>query len=77
MTRDQIQDLPPVLDVSTAARLLDIGRSLAYELIRTGKWPSPVIRVGRLIKIPTAPLLRLLEQQGDVPSAQRESGAGA
>lgn len=66
MTHDMSKELPPVLDVTTAAGLLDIGRSLAYELIRTGAWPTPVLHVGRLIKIPTAPLLRLLEQPDDV-----------
>lgn len=45
--------LPVVLDVPQAARLLGIGRTLAYELVRTNQWPTPVIRVGRLIKIPS------------------------
>jgi hypothetical protein len=62
MTHDMSKELPPVLDVTTTAGLLDIGRSLAYELIRTGAWPTPVLHVGRLIKIPTAPLLRLLDE---------------
>jgi predicted DNA-binding transcriptional regulator AlpA len=52
--------LPPVLDVPDAAKLLGIGRTLAYELIRTGQWPTPTLRIGRLIKIPTQPLLDLL-----------------
>ena len=52
--------LPPMLTVPQAARVLGIGRTLAYELVRTGAWPTPVIRAGRLIKIPTAPLLELL-----------------
>ena len=43
--------LPAVLNVPEAARLLGIGRTLAYELVRTNQWPTPVIRVGRLIKI--------------------------
>jgi len=45
---------------TTAARLLGIGRTSAYELVRTGQWPTPVIRVGRLIRVPTAPLLAAL-----------------
>lgn len=61
MTKEELNALPPVLDVPTAAEVLDIGRTLAYELIRRGQWPTPVLHVGRLIKIPTAPLLRLLE----------------
>ncbi len=61
MTRDELAALPPVLDVPTAAKVLGIGRSLAYDLIRHSQWPTPVVRVGKLIKIPTAPLIKLLE----------------
>jgi hypothetical protein len=53
-------DIPPVLDVPQAARLLGIGRTLAYELVRTNQWPTPVIRMGRLIKIPWGPLIELM-----------------
>jgi predicted DNA-binding transcriptional regulator AlpA len=52
--------LPTVLDVPQAARLLGIGRTLAYELVRTDQWPTPVIRVGRLIRIPSGPLIELM-----------------
>lgn len=52
--------LPAVLDVPQAARLLGIGRTLAYELIRTNQWPTPVIRMGRLIKIPSGPIMELM-----------------
>ncbi len=61
MTRTELLALPPILDVPTAAQVLGIGRSLAYELVRTDQWPTTVIRVGKLIKIPTAPLIRLLD----------------
>lgn len=59
MTKEELDALPPVLDVPTAAQVLDIGRSLAYDLIRRDEWPTPVVRVGKLIRIPTAPLLQL------------------
>lgn len=52
--------LPPVLDVPTAGRLLGLGRSAAYDLILAGLWPTPVLRLGRRLRIPTAPLLALL-----------------
>lgn len=65
MTRDELLALPPVLDVPTAAAVLGVGRTLAYELVRTGQWPSPVLRMGRLVKIPSAPLVRLLEENDD------------
>ena len=60
MNREQLSALPPVLDVPTAATVLGIGRSLAYDLIRRGQWPTTVLRIGKLIKIPTEPLVRLL-----------------
>ena len=53
--------LPASLDLMSAARLLGIGRTCAYGLISRGRWPTPVIRVGRCIRIPTQPLLALLE----------------
>jgi predicted DNA-binding transcriptional regulator AlpA len=54
------EQLPPVLDVPTAARLLGIGRTAAYQLVKQDRWPTPVIRIGRLIRVPTAPLLAIL-----------------
>jgi predicted DNA-binding transcriptional regulator AlpA len=67
MTRDELLSLPAVVDLKTAAHVLGIGRTAAYELVRTGQWPTPVLRVGRLIKVPTAPLLELVgvaDQEG-------------
>jgi excisionase family DNA binding protein len=51
---------PAVLDLCDAAALLGVGRTTAYKLVREQKWPTPVVRLGRLIKIPTQPLLDLL-----------------
>ena len=45
-----------VINLPDAARVLGIGRTLAYRLVREGRWPTPVIRIGRLIKVPVAPL---------------------
>ena len=60
MNRDELTALPAVVDVPTAAEALGLSRTSAYELIRTGGWPTPVFRLGRLIRVPTAPLLDLL-----------------
>jgi excisionase family DNA binding protein len=60
-TEDDLRSLPPVVDVPTAAAVLGIGRSAAYELIRANKWPTPTVRVGKLIRIPTSALLDLLK----------------
>lgn len=59
-----LDDLPPSLDLMAAAALLGIGRTCAYGLVRRGDWPTPVIRVGRRIRIPTAPLVELLRAAG-------------
>jgi predicted DNA-binding transcriptional regulator AlpA len=61
MSLDQAQELPAVVDVVTAAAVLGIGRTAAYELIRTDAWPTPVLRLGKLIRIPTASLLELIQ----------------
>ena len=53
-------DLPPVVDVATAAAILGVGRNLAYDLINADRWPTPIVRVGRFIKVPTAPLLEFI-----------------
>lgn len=58
--RPDLWALPSVVDLPTAAAALHIGRTAAYQLVRTGKWPTPVIRLGHRIKIPTAALLELL-----------------
>ena len=60
MTVDRALSVPPVVDVPTAAAILGIGRSAAYELVRLGQWPTPVLRLGKLIRIPSGPLLELV-----------------
>jgi hypothetical protein len=60
LTADEVHALPAVVDVVTAGEVLGIGRSAAYELVRTERFPTPVLRVGRQIKIPTAYLIDLL-----------------
>lgn len=72
MDRKELTDLPALLDVPDAARVLGIGRSMAYELVRRGEWPTAVLRVGRLIKIPSGPLLRLVETGGAAGTSEPE-----
>jgi hypothetical protein len=73
------EPLPASIDLMSAARLLGIGRTCAYRLVRTGCWPTPVIRVGRCIRIPTRPLLVLLDPDlADIhkpPSTGSKDGA--
>ncbi|MGO8957774.1 MAG: helix-turn-helix domain-containing protein [Streptosporangiaceae bacterium] len=44
----------------TAAKILGIGRTKAYELARHGQFPCLMIRVGDLYRVSTVDLLRLL-----------------
>ena len=82
MNRAEIDDLPAVVDVCTAAKVLGLSRTAAYELIRAGEWPTPVFRLGKLIRIPTAPMRELLGIDSisgpgpgaDGPLARRSAG---
>ena len=60
MTATEVRSLPAIVDIVTAAQVLGIGRTVAYELVRADRFPTPVIRVGHQIKIPTSYLLELL-----------------
>ena len=71
MNRAEIDALPAVVDVNTAARVMGLSRNRAYQLVRANEWPTPVLRIGKLIRIPTAPMLDLL---GINQSAVRTSG---
>lgn len=60
MTEDEVHALPVAVDLPTAVRALVLGRNTAYELVRSGAWPTPVLRLGPLIKVPRSSLLHLL-----------------
>ena len=64
--------MPAVLTVRQAATLLGIGRSAAYQLVRTSSFPTPVLRIGSGYRIPTAPLLQLLGIQNPMPDSAVE-----
>lgn len=51
------QEMPAFLTVEEAAKLLRLKRSHAYELVKRGVIPS--IRLGRLIRVPREPLMRM------------------
>lgn len=55
--------LPLTLDVIAAAKMLGIGRSLAYDLVKRDQFPVRVLRIGHKLRIPTADLLTYLGQR--------------
>lgn len=66
----QLRDGPPSVDLMTAAAVLGMGRTKAYELARTDRFPVKVIRIGTSYRVPVIGLLRLLSI-GDQPTAPR------
>jgi len=50
------------MSVLEAAALLGIGKNSAYEAARKGE--IPVVRIGRLIRVPIVAFNRLLETAG-------------
>jgi predicted DNA-binding transcriptional regulator AlpA len=47
-------------DLETAAAIIGIGRTLAYELARTGDFPVRRLQLGRRVLVPVADLLAYL-----------------
>lgn len=50
--------LPPTISVEEAAELLGVSRSAAYRAVKAGQLKT--LRMGRKLRVPTAPLLRML-----------------
>jgi predicted DNA-binding transcriptional regulator AlpA len=50
----------PLVSTETVFGLLGIDRSTGYRAIREGTFPLPIIRIGRIIRIPTVAVQRLL-----------------
>jgi excisionase family DNA binding protein len=53
-----MNDVVQTVTVEQAAKILGIGRHLAYEAVRTGKIPT--LRFGRKIRIPRLAIERIL-----------------
>lgn len=59
-SEDEVRALGVATDLVTAGAVLGIGRTTAHALARAGRFPVPVLRVGRRYRVPVAPILRLL-----------------
>jgi hypothetical protein len=60
LTFAEIEALPVVVDLPTAGRAFNLGRTLAYRLARAGTFPVPVHRHGRAYRVYTADILTAL-----------------
>jgi excisionase family DNA binding protein len=54
----ELTELPPTISVEQAAKLLGVSRSAAYRAAASGQLPT--LAFGRRLRVPTAPLLRML-----------------
>ncbi|MGY5034336.1 DNA-binding protein [Streptomyces sp. 900116325] len=61
MTTRELLELPPTTDLETAGRAFGIGRTTAYQLARKDQFPCEVVRAGRLFRVVTADMLRVLQ----------------
>jgi hypothetical protein len=73
----QLRNGPPSVDLMTAAAVLRIGRTKAYDLAKRGEFPVAVIRIGDSYRVPTAALLTLLgiSEQPPAPAEARASSS--
>ncbi len=60
-----INDLPLLLTIGEARKLLRIGRGKAYDMARQGEIPA--IRLRGEIRIPRDQLLRMILPQQEIP----------
>jgi hypothetical protein len=57
---EAVRQLGMTTDIETAASILGIGRTLAFELAKNGGFPVRLLRLGRRIVIPVNDLLGYL-----------------
>lgn len=66
-TLDRIRDLGAVTTVATAAAIFGLSRTSAYDLIRAGRFPLPVLRFGGRYRVPVPAILHALTALEDDP----------
>ena len=57
---DEIRAWPVTVDVRTAGRAWGLGRDQSYRLARDGRFPVPVLRLGRRLRVTRAAVLDAL-----------------
>lgn len=57
---ERVRSLGAVTDVVTAAAVLGIGRTKAYELAKAEQFPVRTFKVGRRYRVPVSAILELV-----------------
>ena len=71
-TKAAIRALGVRTDVETAGSIFGLSRTQSYQAVSDDRFPVGVIRVGRRIIVPTAPIRRLLGIDPEPPEAETE-----
>lgn len=66
----ELEQLPDVLTISELQKVLRIGRSTAYRLIKTKELPC--VRIGRSIRIPKEYIREFVEAQCEAVEDDRD-----
>jgi len=75
-SREEILALDAIVDIPTAGKCFKLGKSTAYELARSGKFPVPVLLLGKTFRVTRASILAYLGIE-DAPVSAGESGQSA
>ncbi len=67
-TAERIRALGTVTTVPVAAAIFGLSRSVAYDLVKAGTFPVPVLRFGSRYRIPVAAILTVLHMTGEPPT---------
>lgn len=60
LSREEILALDAAVDIPTAGKCFKLGKSTAYELARAGKFPVPVLPMGKSFRVTRASILAKL-----------------
>ncbi|ONH22559.1 hypothetical protein [Pseudofrankia asymbiotica] len=70
LTLAEVRELPAAVDLVTAARAFNLGRTLAYTLARQNRFPVPVHRHGRAYRVHTTDILNALTDPEPRPTPE-------
>lgn len=72
-TPEAVRELGVRTTVPIAGEILaGLSETQAYELAKRGDFPVPVMKVGRRLVVPVAPILRFLDLDSPGPDAAAE-----
>ncbi|MDL4817354.1 helix-turn-helix domain-containing protein [Actinomadura opuntiae] len=77
LTAAEIRSLPATIDLVTAGRIVGVGRTKAYQLARSGRFPCRVLRIGRNYRVCAADLIAVLGLACDNSDDQHSCGQQA